>query len=674
MANRLEMAMIQAIRQLHAAGLSHRAISRRLGVHRETVARLLRLAQLDPKPANAPSGSQGPKPANSSSAPAPEPAGAPPRAAPPAANAAELHSKPAIAPSGSDHPTCAATDTTPPPTEEPPPLVVPSRIGRLSVCEPYRQTILAMIETDLSAQRIYQDLMAQHGYQGSYYSVRRFVRRLTSKRPLPFRRMECPPGFEAQVDYGTGAPVIGPDGKRRKTHVLRIVLSHSRKAYSEASFRQTTEDFIRALENAFWQFGGVPKTIVIDNLKAAVTHPDWYDPELNPRLRSFCEHYGTVILPARPYTPRHKGKIERQIGYVKGNGLKGRIFASLAEQNDHLQHWETTVADTRIHGTTRRHVGQLFREVERPALGSLPSERFPFFHEGQRIVSRDGHIEVARAYYSVPPEYLSRTVWVRWDTKLVRVFDRNLRQIAIHVRHEPGRFSTEPVHIAAEKINGIERGTAWLLNHVRLIGAHTTAWAEAMLHERGIEGTRVLQGLRALTKKHSSASLEQACKTALSHGEFRLRALRKLLERSPETAQGALPFLEEHALIRPLADYAQIVAAALERKGFAPDVSTKTSASAQSTLRFERHDWAVECANECSSPPEESQSRRAGNNPQQQDPDPPLADQGLRDIHPPRSGYSLQGCSPAEPYAASPDSSSLRPLFPSLPGENSHDE
>ena len=102
------------------------------------------------------------------------------------------------------------------------------------------------------------------------------------------------------MDYGTGAPVIGTDRQRRKTHVFRIVLSHSRKAYSEVCFRQTTEDFLRCLENAIWHFGGVPQTIVIDNLKAAVSHPDWYDPELTPKLRSFCRHYGTAILPTRP--------------------------------------------------------------------------------------------------------------------------------------------------------------------------------------------------------------------------------------------------------------------------------------------------------------------------------------------------------------------------------------
>jgi len=464
------------------------------------------------------------------------------------------------------------------------------------------------------------------------------------------RRVERPPGVEAQVDFGTGAPVIGPDGKRRKTHVFRLVLSHSRKAYSEATFRQTTEDFIRSIENAFWCLGGVPETLVIDNLRAAVRHPDWFDPELVPKLEAFCAHYGVAILPTRPYMPRHKGKVERGVAYVQSNGLKGHRFESLEAQNQHLAHWERTIADTRIHGTTRRQVGKMFEEAERGALRPLPRERFPFFHEAQRIVSRDGHVEVAKAYYSVPPEYLTRTVWVRWDARLVRIFNHRREQIAIHVRHEQGRFSTHGKHITREKINGIERGATYLLSKVSLIGAHTEQWAEAMVCARGIEGTRVLLGLLSLTKKHPSESLEKACEIALSHGAFRLRAIRQLLKR-PDSKQEPLPFLEEHPLIRPLDDYARVVARALERKGPAgyPE-------RAPGPEGFGRHDSGVQSA---AAGPQEAQSPGAGV---------PGASSGSGDqglgapLTRPRSGYPLPGCSSAEPDSVLPDSSILRSL------------
>jgi transposase len=198
----------------------------------------------------------------------------------------------------------------------------------------------------------------------SYQAVKRFVRHLRETQPIPFVRMEVEPGAEVQVDFGQGAWVV-VDGKRKRPHFFRVVLSHSRKGYSEVVWRQTTECFIRCLENSFRHFGGVPRTLVIDNLRAAVTRADWYDPEINPKVEEFCRHYGTVIMPTRPAMPRHKGKVEAGVKYGQNNALKGRSFTSLAEQNLFLSDWERTVADTRIHGTTRQQVIKVFNEVER---------------------------------------------------------------------------------------------------------------------------------------------------------------------------------------------------------------------------------------------------------------------------------------------------------------------
>jgi transposase len=219
--------------------------------------------------------------------------------------------------------------------------------------------------------------------------VRRFVARLVQKSPQLVGRMEVEPGEEAQIDFGTAAYVKTADGKRRRPWVLRVVLSHSRKAYSEVVYQQSTENFIRVLENAFRYFGGVPRKLTIDNLKAAVKKADWYDPEIHPKLQSFAQHYGTVFLPTKPYTPQHKGKVESGIKYVKNNALAGRVFDSLDQQNAHLLGWEQYTADTRIHGTTKRQVGRHFEEVERTMLGPLPVDVFPAFHEGRRSVSRD---------------------------------------------------------------------------------------------------------------------------------------------------------------------------------------------------------------------------------------------------------------------------------------------
>jgi len=208
MANWLKVARVHAIRLLHQQGWSNRRIARELGIDRGTVNRYVFRVREGPNAAKAPTGSE-----------------------------EEGRSKAAKAPFGS---------------------------GPVSRSEPYRPIIESKLDQGLSAQRIYQDLVVDHGFEGSYHSVRRFVRKLRVKRPLPFRRMECEPGQEAQVDLGKGAPVRRLDGRKKRPHVFRIVLSYSRKAYSEAIWRQDTETFLRCLENAFWSLGGVPRTLVVD--------------------------------------------------------------------------------------------------------------------------------------------------------------------------------------------------------------------------------------------------------------------------------------------------------------------------------------------------------------------------------------------------------------------------
>jgi transposase len=450
----------------------------------------------------------------------------------------------------------AATDPPKSPTNPQTGSVAPGGTGPESLCEPWKETIEKGLAAGLSVQRIYQDLVAEHQFAGSYFSVRRFALRLVQKLELPFRRMEVEPEAELQVDFGQGAWVVDEAGKRRRPHLFRAILSHSRKGYSEAVWRQTTETFIRCLENAFRYFGGVPRSIVIDNLRAAVAQADWFDPELNPKLEDFCRHYGTVVLPCRPKMPRHKGKVESGVNYGQENALKGRQFGSLTAQNAFLSDWESNVADKRIHGTTKKQVARIFMEIEKPALLPLPASLFPTFEEAPRTVHRDGYIELQKAYYSVPPEYVGRKVWARWEPRLVRIFNQRREQIALHTRHEPGKFATDPAHIHDKKRVLIERGADWLLDRARCLGQYAGTWAEQMFKTRGPQSIRVLHGLLCLAEKHPSAELERACQQAIHYGAWRLRDVRKLLEVSDSPQ---LTFLETHPLIRDLQAYDKMV-------------------------------------------------------------------------------------------------------------------
>jgi len=441
-----------------------------------------------------------------------------------------------------------------PPPESPtnPQTGSATRFGPVSSCEPWREQIEQALAQGLSIQRIHQDLVAEREFAGSYFAVRRFVLQRVSSQELPFRRMECEPGHELQVDFGKAGWVI-EEGKRRRPHLFRAVLGHSRRGYCEAVWRQTSESFIRCLENAFRHFGGVTATVVIDNLKAGVVQADWYDPEINPKLEEFARYYGTVILPTKPVMPRHKGKVEAGVKYAQSNAVKGRRFESLSAQNLFLSDWEKNVADTRIHGTTRQQVSKLFEQVEKAALRPLPAGLFPVFEEARRTVHRDGYVEFKRAYYSAPPEYVGRQVWVRQESRLLRLYNPRREQIALHALAEPGKFTTDPAHLHSRKRHIIERGADYLLDRCRLIGPLTGTWAEAMHQTRGPQSLRVMQGLLQLAEKHPAADLEKAASVATHHGTWRLRDLKRLLDLPGNVVQ--LDFLETHPLIRSLDAY-----------------------------------------------------------------------------------------------------------------------
>ena len=521
MANKLMVQEQEAIRNLARLGWGIRRIARELKVSRNTIRNYVRT--LEP-PDPAPIAEQILK---SATLPAPDAGIQTDPLSPPGAGGVKIQ-----------------TD----------PLSTAGKTGRESLCFVHAELILKQVEAGLTAQRIYQDLLLENAFAGSYQSVKRYVHKLRRTDPKLVQRIEVQPGEEVQVDFGTGPTLVGVDGKKAKTWIFRIVLSHSRKAYSEAVRRQDTETFLRCLENAFRHFGGGTLTINLDNLKAAVFKADWADPELNPKLIDFARHYSTTILPCLPRVPEHKGKVESSVKYVKNNAMAGRKFAALAEVNQFLLHWEKTVADVRIHGTTKRQVAERFA-LEKPLLTPLPDSLFPCFQEAPRTVHRDGHVEVAKAYYHVPPEYLQREVWARFDSREVRIFipDKagGLKQIQVHRRLQPGQFTN------ARGIGGgqgsLQANMDYWLKRACNLGACCDQWARAVAANRGLGGLRTLMGLVGLIDRHSFPALNRACERASAKGTWRLRDVKALL--AAKEIQTQITFEEHHPLIRNLSEY-----------------------------------------------------------------------------------------------------------------------
>src|SRR6201997_368091 len=319
-------------------------------------------------------------------------------------------------------------------------------VGSASTCEPYREIIKLGLSRDRNAMAIWQDLVSDFGFQGGYQSVRRFAYKLRGTQvPQARAVILTAPGEEGQVDYGSGPMVREASGSQyRRTRLFVLTLGYSRKAVRLLVFRSSTRIWAELHEKAFRRLGGVPRILVLDNLREGVLVPDVYDATLNPLYRDVLAHYGAVALPCRIQDPDRKGKGESAGGNAKKTPLKGQRFESLEQAQAYLDRWETNWADTRIHGTTKRQVAAMFVE-EKPTLLQLPVEPFRYYQYGERVVHLDGCVEVEAAYYGLPPGWIGRGVKVQWDELCVRILDPKtgllLRE---HIRQKRGWYRIQP--------------------------------------------------------------------------------------------------------------------------------------------------------------------------------------------------------------------------------------
>src|SRR5438132_2988801 len=224
----------------------------------------------------------------------------------------------------------------------------PKCVPSTSACEPHREAIELGLSRGRNAQAIWQDLVAECGFAGSYQSVQRFVRKQRGTQTPEARVViVTAPGQEAQVDYGTGPMVRDPESRKyRRTRLFVMTLGCSRKSVRLLAFRSSTRIWAELHERAFRRFGGATRIVVLDNLREGVLVPDLDDPALNPLYRDMLAHYGAVAMPCRIQDPDRKGKVESGVGHAQRTPLKGLRFESLQEAQAYLDRWEERWADT----------------------------------------------------------------------------------------------------------------------------------------------------------------------------------------------------------------------------------------------------------------------------------------------------------------------------------------
>lgn len=399
-----------------------------------------------------------------------------------------------------------------------------------STVEPFGEVVEELWNAGVEMAAIWQRLRDEHGYTGGYSSVRRYVARVHPKKPEGFCRIETAPGEEAQVDFGSAGPMWdGRSGRQRKAWAFVMTLSWSRHQYVEFVFDQKIGTWLGCHERAFVWFGGTVKKVVVDNLKSAVIRASLHDPVLGEPYRRLAQHYGFVISPNRPQTPRHKGKVESGVKYVKRNFLAGQTFANAEAANERVRRWVREVAGVRRHGTTQEAPLRRFEEQERRTLIPLPATAFDLVATHRAKVHSDCHVVVDGRFYSAPYRWIGQIVDVYVGQRVVEIY-HGLDLIATHaVAEKPGQRTTRTEHYPEGKRAFLENGPETCRERARRIGAGCGQVIEHLLSDRVQDRLRSVQALLRLVEQVGRERLEAACQRAWHYGDATYRRIKTIL-------------------------------------------------------------------------------------------------------------------------------------------------
>jgi transposase len=410
----------------------------------------------------------------------------------------------------------------------------------------YQDVVERLLDHGVEMTAIWQRLRENYGYQGSYSAVRRFVHRLRPVEPEVFVRVQTAPGQEMQVDFTNAGQLFDPHtGRLRPAYVFVATLSYSRHQYAEFIFDQKVPTWLALHRRAFESFGGVPHRVVPDNLKAAVIQALVYDPVLGEAYRRLALHYGFLISPTKPGTPRHKGKVENGVQYVQRNFLAGQEFVDLNTANQRLGVWVREVAGTRTHGTTRQAPLRLFADYEQAALPPLPDTPFTLHQIKPVKVHPDCHVVLDGSYYSAPYRYVGQTFDAYVSDQLVELYC-GVELVATHVRcTQPGQWQTRLEDYPPEKAAYLIQTPAYCRRLASQIGPSTVKVVDTLLAERPLDRLRAVQAILRLQQSVGIERLEAACARALHFGDVRYRRIKQILnatlDREPLPDEATLP-------------------------------------------------------------------------------------------------------------------------------------
>ncbi len=408
---------------------------------------------------------------------------------------------------------------------------------------PYHELIKARVQQGLRSPRILREIR-ERGYSGGPTILKHFLSTLRPPhppRPRVFHRFETGPGEEAQSDW---SPYRVPIAHRETiVHAFSLILCFCRRLFIAFFRNERLPTLLWAHQEAFLYHGGLCRRIAYDNQTAITLGRVGGKPRWHPTFLDFAKHYGFEPSVGRPGHKERRGKVERPFHYLEHDFLAGRAFASWDDLHQQCRQWLDTVANVRVHGTTRRRVDEAFAQ-EQPCLITLPSVSFPAARQETRTVQKDGYIPVDGSYYPVPEPLVDQgPVSVRIDPRHVMILDRAEQIVASHPVPEAPTRIPAPTRPPGQHRAALSRPAQEAAFLARFPDART--FLDGLMHRMGPLTPIHLRALDRLVALYGDVAVHTALERASAYRNFNARAVERILQRAhptvvPEPALGSL--------------------------------------------------------------------------------------------------------------------------------------
>jgi transposase len=419
--------------------------------------------------------------------------------------------------------------------------------------KPRTDQIRAWLDKDRLLLTKVHELLGREGLVVSYSTLYRFARKwcdFGTASAITVRRAESLAGEMAEADFGRlGLLQELGSCRPRVVHGFILTLGYSRLCCVIPVFKQDLPTVIDCFERALAFFGGCPRRIVIDGMKACVDQADPYTPRFNRTFLEYANYRGFLPDPARPVHPQDKPVVENNVRYARERFFKGETFIGLDDVARRALVWCRDVAGRRIHGTTRRVPWEVFEAEEKPLLIPLRAERFDPPTWAQCKVHPDHHVRFGQALYSVPTRWIGRQVDVRGDRAMVRIYVRG-ELIKTHERKPPGGRSTDYADYPDQRTPYALRWPDYYRKRARELGSAAGDFTDKLLNgEFPWSRLRQAQKLLRLAERYGAARLDAACQRALDFDLRDVYRVQRILEQGLESQSEPQPIVGQQSAL-----------------------------------------------------------------------------------------------------------------------------